>query len=89
MNNQPSLSDHEQMLLPKQTQHQAQLQIYASKWRPNADCTHIQIFDISLAFDSDLLPFSSPDVGYKAAVFQVGKKWSFKGLNALVLILKW
>ena len=36
-------------------------------------CIHIQIFDIFFALDSDSLPFSSPNVGYTAAVFKYVK----------------
>ena len=53
-----------------------------------ANCIHIQIFDIFLAFDSNLLPFSSPDIGQGAAVFQVSKICAFNQSNALVLIVK-
>ena len=52
------------------------------------NCTHIRIFDIVLALHSDSLPFSLPDIGYRAAVFQVCKICVFDQSNALVLIAK-
>ena len=52
------------------------------------NCMHIQMFDTVLALYSDSLPFSSPDVGHRAAVFQVSKICVFDQSNALVLIAK-
>ena len=52
------------------------------------NCIHIRIFDIFLAFDSDSLPFSSPHIGCRAAVFQVCKICAFNQSNTLVLIAK-
>ena len=52
------------------------------------NCIQIRIFDMFFAFDSDSLPFSSPDIGYTAAVFQVCKICAPNQSNALVLIAK-
>ena len=52
------------------------------------NCIHIRIFDFFLAFESDSLPFSSPDTGYRAAVFQVCKICAFNQSNAIVLTAK-
>ena len=46
------------------------------------------MFDIVLALYSDSLPFSSPDVGERAAVFHVCKICAFDQSNVLVLIAK-
>ena len=43
---------------------------------------------IFLAFDSDSSPFSSPNAGYRVAVFQVCKICAFNQSNAIVLIAK-
>ena len=47
---------------------------------------HLTFFS---AFDSDPLPFLSPGIGYRAAVFQACKICAFNQSNALVLIAKY
>ena len=39
-------------------------------------------------FDPDPLPFLSPGIGYRAAIFKVCKICAFNQSNALVLIAK-
>ena len=60
---------------------------------PNTDQTQTVDTTKCLTFFShliqSLLPISSPDKGYRAAVFQLCKICLFKHLNALVLIVKW
>ena len=44
--------------------------------------------DMFFAFDSDSLPFSSLDIGYRATIFQVCNISAFNQSNTLVLIAK-